>query len=116
MLQQVKTRKSNRIPARFKPHSIVLAEQLDVLFNRAYDKESNISTGDDTAISMSRLRNACVSLQHILPLALNKVSADTATSIQTSGLNALSDFEIWQELEYFCINEINDVKLPSYVF
>lgn len=114
MLQQVKTRKSNRIPARFKPHSIVLAEQLDVLFNRAYDKESNISTGDDTAISMSRLRNACVSLQHILPLALNKVSADTATSIQTSGLNALSDFEIWQELEYFCINEINDVKLPSY--
>jgi len=114
MLQQVKTRKSNRIPARFKPHSIVLAEQLDVLFNSAYDKESNISTGDDTAISMSRLRNACVSLQHILPLALNKVSADTATSIQTSGLNALSDFEIWQELEYFCINEINDVKLPSY--
>lgn len=51
MLQQVKTRKSNRIPARFKPHSIVLAEQLDVLFNRAYDKESNISTGDDTAYS-----------------------------------------------------------------
>ena len=114
MLQQVKTRKSNRIPARFKPHSIVLAEQLDVLFNRAYDKENNISADDDTAISMSRLRNACVSLQHILPLALNKVSADTATSIQTSGLNALSDFEIWQELEYFCINEINDVKLPSY--
>ena len=114
MQQQVKTRKSNRIPARFKPHSIVLAKQLDVLFNRAYDKENNISADDDTAISMSRLRNACVSLQHTLPLALNKVSTDTATSIQTSGLNALSDFEIWQELEYFCINEINDVKLPSY--
>lgn len=114
MLQQAKTRKSNRIPARFKPHSIVLAEQLDVLFNRAYDKANNISTGDDNAISMSRLRNACVSLQHILPLALNKVSADTATSIQTLGLNALLDFEIWQELEYFCVNETNNVKLPTW--
>tara|TARA_R110002051_G_scaffold325604_2_gene429281 strand:- start:4451 stop:7237 length:2787 start_codon:yes stop_codon:yes gene_type:complete len=114
VLQQIKKRKSNRIPARFIPYSTVLAEQLEELFNRAYDKANNISTGDDTAISTSRLRNACVSLQHILPLVLNKVSADTATSIQTSGLNALLDFETWKELEYFCVNEINNVKLPTW--
>ncbi|WJG08947.1 hypothetical protein [Aliiglaciecola sp. LCG003] len=114
MLQQIKKRKSNRIPARFIPYSTVLAEQLEELFNRAYDKANNICTDDDTAISMSRLRNACVSLQHILPLALNKVSADTATTIKTSGLNALLDFEIWQELEYYCVNQIDNVKLPTW--
>lgn len=114
MRQLEKKRKSNRIPARFIPYSTALAEQLEELFNRAYDKANNISTGDDTAISMSRLRNACISLQKMLPLALKKVSTETATAVQTAGFNALLDFEVWQELEYFCVNEINKVKLPSY--
>ncbi|MBN4057502.1 hypothetical protein JYT73_01465 [Pseudoalteromonas haloplanktis] len=114
MLQQIKKRNSNRIPARFIPYSTVLVDQLEQLFDRTYDKANNISTDDDTAISISRLRNACISLQKILPLALKKVSTETATAIQTAGFNALLDFEVWQELEYFCVNEINKVKLPSY--
>ena len=114
MLQQVRKRKSNRIPARFKPYSTALAEQLDALFNRAYDKENNNSIDDDTAISMSRMRNASLSLQHILPLALNKVNIDIAETIKAKGLDALLNFDIWQELEYICVNEKNNVKLPYY--
>ena len=113
MLKPKNKRKSNRIPARFTPYSAPLAKQLEVLFNRAYDKETNISTVDDTAISMSRLRNSCVSLQHILPLSLNRVCADTATAIKTKGFNALLDFNVWQEFEYFCVEESKNVKLPS---
>jgi hypothetical protein len=112
MLQQIKKRKSNRIPARFAPYSTVLVEQLDNLFNRAYDKANNISTGDDTAISISRLRNSCISLQHILPLALNRIRADTATAIRTKGFDVLSDYNVWQEIEYFCVEESKVVKLP----
>lgn len=95
-----KKRRSNRIPARFVPYSSTIAKQLDVLFNRAYDKENNISKGDHAAISMSRLRNSCITLLHLLPLALERVNTNTASAITSEGFDALLDFEIWQEIEY----------------
>ena len=109
-----KKRRSNRIPARFVPYSSTIAKQLDVLFNRAYDKENNISKGDHAAISMSRLRNSCITLLHLLPLALERVNTNTASAITSEGFDALLDFEIWQEIEYFCVNELINVKLPAY--
>ncbi|TMO54637.1 hypothetical protein CWC21_14775 [Pseudoalteromonas phenolica] len=114
MQQQVKKLRSNPIPTKFRPYSTILAQQLDVLFNRSYDKNNNISSVDETAISICRLQNTCLSLYHLLPYALRKVEPDTADAIVKKGLNALLDFETWQELEYVCANGADSIKLPNY--